>query len=226
MQEITFEDVKNDENIRVLVEQANHCLEMIGYTDHGPRHVGYVSRIAGEILEKLNMPKRRVELAKIAGWVHDIGNMINRKHHGLNGAVMLFPILCDLGMSVAEASEICSAVGSHEEETGSPVSDISAALIIADKVDAHRARVRLKKYDMNDIHDRVNYSIKATSLTVLSNTISIKYNMDSIASPMDFLSIYLTRMQMCEQSADFLGCKFALYINNVKLNRWEQENGV
>ena len=127
MQEITFEDVKNDENIRVLVEQANHCLEMIGYTDHGPRHVGYVSRIAGEILEKLNMPKRRVELAKIAGWVHDIGNMINRKHHGLNGAVMLFPILCDLGISVTEASEICSAVGSHEEETGSPVSDISAA---------------------------------------------------------------------------------------------------
>ena len=129
-------------------------------------------------------------------------------------------------MTVLEASEVCSAVGSHEEETGNPVSDISAALIIADKVDAHRARVRLKKYDMNDIHDRVNYSIQATSLTVLDNTIAIKYNMNSIASPMDFLSIYLTRMQMCEKSAEFLGCKFALYINDVKLNRWEEANVV
>jgi len=221
MQEITFDDVKNCENIRELVDHANHCLEMIGYTDHGPRHVGYVSRIAGEILRKLEMPDRRVELARIAGWVHDIGNMINRKHHGLNGAVMLFPILCDMGVPVSEASEICSAVGSHEEETGNPVSDISAALIIADKVDAHRARVRLKKYDMNDIHDRVNYSIQTTNLTVVDNTITIKYTMNTLASPMDFLSIYLTRMQMCEKSAEFLGCKFALYINDVKLNRWD-----
>ena len=226
MQEITFDDVRHDENIRVLVDNANHCLEMIGYTDHGPRHVGYVSKIAGEILRKLSMPQRRIELARIAGWVHDIGNMINRKHHGLNGAVMLFPILCDLGMSVTESSEICSAVGSHEEETGNPVSDISAALIIADKVDAHRARVRLKKYDMNDIHDRVNFAIQETNLTVVDNTITIEYTMDAHASPMDFLSIYLTRMQMCEKSAKFLGCKFALYINDVKLNRWDDPDNV
>jgi metal-dependent HD superfamily phosphatase/phosphodiesterase len=221
MQDITFDDVRNDENIQVLVDDANHCLEMIGYTDHGPRHVGHVSRIAGEILSKLEKPARRVELARISGWVHDIGNMINRKNHGLSGAVMLFPILCDMGFPVGEASEICSAVGSHEEETGNPVSDISAALIIADKVDAHRARVRMKKYDMNDIHDRVNFSIQATNLTVVDNTITIEYTMNSHASPMDFLSIYLTRMQMCEKSAKFLGCKFALYINDVKLNRWD-----
>lgn len=226
MQEITFDYVRKCENIRVLVDNANHCLEMIGYTDHGPRHVGYVSRIAGEILRKLDMPPRRVELARIAGWVHDIGNMINRKHHGLSGAVMLFPILCDMGLPVVEASDICSAVGSHEEETGNPISDISAALIIADKVDAHRARVRLKKYDMNDIHDRVNFSIQTTNLTVIDNTITIEYTMDAHASPMDFLSIYLTRMQMCEKSAKFLGCKFALYINDVKLNRWEDPDEI
>ncbi len=226
MQEITFDDVQKNENIRVLVDNANHCLEMIGYTDHGPRHVGYVSKKAGDILSKLNMPPRQVELARIAGWVHDIGNLINRKHHGLSGAVMLFPILCDIGFSVSEASQICSAIGSHEEETGNPVSDISAALIIADKVDAHRARVRLKKYDMSDIHDRVNYSIQETNLIVENNTITIRYTMDTHASPMDFLSIYLTRMQMCEKSAKFLRCQFALFINDVKLNRWDGQDEI
>lgn len=218
---VTLEDIKNCEKIRELVNHANKVLEVIGYTDHGPRHVGYVSRIAGEILSKLNMPERRIELARIAGWVHDVGNLVNRKNHGLNGAVMLFPILCDLGLPVAEVCEICAAVGSHEEETGKPVSDISAALILADKVDAHRARVRVKKYSPNDIHDRVNYAIQSTRLTVQDGTISIDYTMNDSSSPMDFLTIYLTRMQMCEMSAQFLGCKFALYINGVKLNRWD-----
>ena len=223
---VMFKEVKESTKIRELVNHSNQCLEMIGYTDHGPRHVGYVSKIAGEILGKLGMPDRRIELAKIAGWIHDIGNMINRKHHGLNGAVLLFPILCDMGLPMHEASEVCSAVGSHEEETGNPVSDISAALIIADKVDAHRARVRLKKYDLSDMHDRVNFAIQSTKLTVEKGLISIEYTMDSKASPMDFLSIYLSRMQMCEQSAKFLSCKFALYINGVKLNRWEEADDV
>lgn len=218
---VTLDDVKNCEKIRELVSQANKVLEVIGYTDHGPRHVGYVSRIAGEILSKLNMPERRIELAKIAGWVHDVGNLVNRKNHGLNGAVMLFPILCDIGLPVAEVCEICAAVGSHEEETGKTVSDISAALILADKVDAHRARVRVKKYSPNDIHDRVNYAIQATKLTVQDGTITIDYTMNESSSPMDFMTIYLTRMQMCEMSAQFLGCNFGLYINGVKLNRWD-----
>jgi metal-dependent HD superfamily phosphatase/phosphodiesterase len=194
-------------------------LEMIGYTDHGPRHVGHVSRIAGEILSKLGKPERRAELARIAGWVHDIGNMVNRKYHGLNGSVLLFPILCDIGFPVEEACEICAAVGFHEEETGAPISDISAALIIADKVDAHRARVRMKQYSPNDIHDRVNYAIQSTKLTVSGGNITIDYAMNDSASPMEFLSIYMTRMQMCEKSARFLGCSFTLRINGVKLNR-------
>ena len=224
--DVTLEMIRRSEKINALVAQANKCLEVIGYTDHGPRHVGYVSRIAGEILSKLERPARRVELAKIAGWIHDVGNMINRKHHGLNGAVMLFPILCDMKMPLDEVCDVCAAIGSHEEETGNPVSDISAALIIADKVDAHRARVRIKKYDINDIHDRVNYAIKSTKLTVQDGTISIDYTMSGTSSPMDFLTIYLTRMQMCEQSARFLGCKFALFINGVRINRLDGSNAV
>ena len=224
--DVTLDTIIKSEKISTLVAHANRCLEMIGYTDHGPRHVGYVSRIAGEILSKLGRPERRVELAKIAGWVHDVGNMINRKHHGLNGAVMLFPILCDMGMPLDEACDVCAAVGSHEEETGNPVSDISAALIIADKVDAHRARVRLRKYNVNDIHDRVNYAIQSTKMTVQDDTISIDYTMSEVSSPMDFLAIYLTRIQMCEQSAKFLGCKFALYINGVRINRWDDIDAI
>jgi metal-dependent HD superfamily phosphatase/phosphodiesterase len=223
---VNYSDIKASEKIRELVDRSNKCLEVIGYTDHGPRHVGYVSRIAGEILAKLNMPERRIELAKIAGWVHDVGNLVNRKNHGLNGAVMLFPILCEMGMPVSEVCEICAAVGSHEEETGQPVSDISAALIIADKVDAHRARVRVKKYDASDIHDRVNFSIQSTKLTVEDGVIAINYNMAPSSSPMDFFAIYMTRMLMCEKSARFLGCNFALYINDVKLNRWDENNAV
>jgi metal-dependent HD superfamily phosphatase/phosphodiesterase len=218
---LTFENIIRNEKISQMVNHSNKVLEMIGYTDHGPRHVGYVSRIAGEILSKLGKPERRVELARIAGWVHDIGNMVNRKYHGLHGSVLLFPILCDIGFPVAEACEICSAVGFHEEETGAPISDISAALIIADKVDAHRARVRMKKYSPNDIHDRVNYSIQSTKLTVSGGNITIDYSMNDSASPMEFLSIYMTRMQMCETSARFLGCSFTLRINGVKLNRWD-----
>ncbi len=222
---VGYDDVKNSEKLNELVEQSNKVLEAIGYTDHGPRHVGYVSRIAGEILKKLGMKPRRIELAKITGWVHDVGNMINRKNHGLHGAVLLFPILCDMGIAVSEACEICTAVGMHEEETGMPVSDISAALIIADKIDAHKARVRGNKAGYG-IHDRVNFSIKATKLVVSNNLISIDYTMNDTASPMDFLSIYLTRMQMCEKSARFLGCSFALYINGVKLNRWEDTDDI
>jgi Uncharacterized conserved protein len=218
---VSLEDVKSCEKINVLVNRANKVLEVIGYTDHGPRHVGYVSRIAGEILAKLGLPERRVELAKIAGWVHDVGNLVNRKNHGLNGGVMLFPILCEIGLPIDEVCEVCAAVGSHEEESGKPVSDISAALILADKVDAHRARVRVKTYSPSDIHDRVNFAIQATKLNVQDGLISIEYTMNESSSPMDFLSIYLTRMQMCEMSAQFLGCQFALYINGVKLNRWD-----
>jgi len=220
MSNISYKDIRDNKDISTLIKKANLCLEMIGYTDHGPRHVGYVSRIAGSILEKLGYDERRCELAKIAGWVHDVGNMINRKHHGLTAATMLFPLLINAGLDVEEVCDICAAVGNHEEETGTTVGDISAALIIADKVDAHKARVRLKKYNVDDIHDRVNYSIKNTEMTVSKENrdIAFNYTMDDTSSITEFLEIYLKRVRMCEQAAGFLGCSFSLSFNGIRIN--------
>jgi metal-dependent HD superfamily phosphatase/phosphodiesterase len=221
--EITFEDIRNDQTIGLMIDQANRCLEYLGYTDHGPRHVGYVSRIAGRILSQLGFPERRVELAKIAGWVHDVGNMINRKNHGANGATLLFPLLIGLGMEPQEVLDICSAVGTHEEQSGKAVGDISAALIIADKVDAFRARVRAGKYDESDIHDRVNYAITNTAVEVDKEKRLILYDfsMNETSSVMEFMQIYISRMMMCEESARHLGCSFALRVNGVYINRFK-----
>ncbi|MEG2188888.1 MAG: phosphohydrolase, partial [Christensenella sp.] len=213
------EEIKQNPRIRILVEQANACLEILGYTDHGPRHVGYVSKIAGEILEKLGYPVERAELARIAGWTLDVGNMINRKMHPLTGAVILFDEFQKIGMDLQDVCDICSAVGSHDEETGSPLSDISAALIIADKVDAYKKRVKHK--DMDDIHDRVNLSIYETDVRVSQekNQITFELKMKDYATPMEFLDIYLQRMKMCEQSAKFLNCTFKLVINGLVMNK-------
>jgi len=220
LSEITLKDIKANEKINRMIQHANQCLETIGYTDHGPRHVGYVSRIAGMILEKLEADPRRCELARIAGWVHDVGNMINRKHHGALGATLLLPILTEAGMDFDETCDICSAVGSHEEQTGKTVGDISAALIIADKVDAHKARVRMKKYNPEDIHDRVNFSIKSTNMTIDKDKriIAFDYTMDHTSSITEFLEIYIRRVRMCEDAAKYLGCEFALSFNGVRIN--------
>jgi len=220
MSKITFADIKANENIKVLIHHSNMCLEAIGYTDHGPRHVGYVSKIASNILTELGFDARRCELARIAGWVHDVGNMVNRNNHGLSAANILFPLLLDTGLDIDEVCDICSAVGNHEEQTGKTVSDISAALIIADKVDAHKARVRLKKYNPEDIHDRVNFSIKNTNMTIdkKSRVIALDYSMDKTSSITEFLEIYLKRMRMCEEAAKFLGCTFSLSFNGVRIN--------
>lgn len=219
MGKISSEEVKKNPRIRILVEQANRCLETLGYTDHGPRHVGYVSKIAGEILEKLGYPEERAELARIAGWTHDVGNMINRKMHSLTGAAILFDEFQRIDMDLQDVCDICSAVGAHDEETGVPVSDIAAALIIADKVDAYKKRV--KRGDMGDIHDRVNLSIYETDVRVSQekNQITFELKMKDYATPMEFLEIYLARMKMCERSAAFLKCTFKLVINGLVMNK-------
>jgi metal-dependent HD superfamily phosphatase/phosphodiesterase len=225
MHTVTFEDIKANPVITTMVNQANKCLEAIGYTDHGPRHVGYVSKIAGRILHELGFAERRVELAKIAGWVHDVGNMVNRKNHGQIGASLIFPILRDLGMDTVEVCDICSAIGSHEEQMGRPVGDLSAALIIADKVDAYRARVRKGQFDPNDIHDRVNYAIVNTAVEVDKDKRVIQYDftMNDSSSVMEFMQIYISRMMMCEESAKFLGCRFSLRINGLYINNSKAE---
>jgi metal-dependent HD superfamily phosphatase/phosphodiesterase len=217
---VTLEDIQSNEDISSLIREANNVLSAIGYTEHGQRHVGYVSATAASILKKLDYPDRTIELAAIAGWVHDVGNVINRKHHGLIGATLLYPILRDMGMEMDEICQIMSATGYHEEEAGVPVSEISAALIIADKSDAHRTRVRQGKYDPYDIHDRVNYSIKKNWVEVdpVRRVIRYEMAMDSSSSVMEFMQIFLTRMRLCEKAAEFLECRFDLVVNGVTIN--------
>lgn len=217
---LTLDAVMKDKDVLLLVNQANKCLEVIGYTDHGPRHVGYVSKIAGRILEELGYNEHRIELAKVAGWMHDIGNMINRYNHGITGASMIFEILKDKGYELQDICEVCSAVGSHEENYGKPISDVSAALIIADKVDAYKARVRAGKFDATDIHDRVNFAIKNTSVEVdnVNKRITFDFTMDNSSSIMEFLDIYMSRIKMCEDAAKFLGCTFVLKTNGAHVN--------
>jgi len=220
MSRISVEDVRRNPEIRTLIGMANHVLEVKGYTEHGERHVGCVSHVAANLLEELGYDERRVELAAIAGWVHDVGNSVNRHNHGITGATLLFPLLRDMGMDICEVVDILGAVGNHEEQNGMPVSDISAALIIADKVDAHRTRVRRGKFNKEDIHDRVNYSIKKNWLEVDKENRIIKFGilMDDTSSVMEFMEIYLTRMRMCEKSAEFLGCSFDIVVNGMTVN--------
>lgn len=222
---VTLEDIKGNEEIMSLIREANNVLAAIGYTEHGQRHVGYVSNTASAILRKLDYPERTVEIAAITGWVHDVGNVVNRKHHGMNGAMLLFPLLREMGMDMGEICTVMSATGYHEEETGLPVSDVSAALIIADKSDAHRTRVRKGKYDPYDIHDRVNYSIKKNWVDVDAVKRIIRYEMimDQTSSVMEFMQIYLKRMRMCELAAEFLECKLEIVVNGVAINN--QRNG-
>ncbi len=217
---ILLKDVQENKEINTLVNWANRNLEALGYTEHGPRHVGYVSRTASKILKNLNYSKRMVELAAITGWIHDVGNCINRKNHGLTGANLLFPILRDMGMPTEEICIITSAIGNHEEDNGFPVNEVAAALIIADKSDAHRTRLRKGKYDPDDIHDRVNFAINSSKITVNADKKAIIYQLeiDSSSSVMEFLQIYMSRMVLSEKAANYLGCTFDLVANGLTIN--------
>lgn len=219
--EITLERVKSDKNFRALIDAANGSLEVMGYTEHGLRHVGYVSRTTANILRELGYDDRTVELGAITGWIHDIGNAVNRKNHGLSGAAIAFPLLQRMGMDMREIAVIIGAIGNHEEETGLPVSAVSAALIIADKSDAHRSRVRRGSYDSGDIHDRVNMSITKNSLVVdrEKRVIRLVIFMNKTSALMEYLQIYLSRMILSEKAAAFLGCTFELVINGSIINR-------
>lgn len=217
---ITRQEVRDNPELRTLIEWGDKSLGVLGYTDHGPRHMGFVSRTARNILLRLNYPERTAELAAIAGWVHDVGNCVNRLNHGITGATLLFPILRDMGMPIEEIATILSAVGNHEEQYGYVVSEVAAAVIIADKVDTHRTRVRKDGYDPEDIHDRVNYAVEKNRVLVDAETRIIRYEveMKGSSSVMEFLQIYMPRMTMCEQSAHFLNCAFDLVINGQRLN--------
>lgn len=215
---ITLEDIKNNPDFKLLIERANHYLEKKGYTEHGFRHVTYVSNVTAYILRELDYDSRVVELGAIAAYLHDVGNMHNRKYHGPTGAGIIFEELRRLDMPLCEICDITTAIANHEEEIGLPVSPITSALIIADKSDAHRTRVN--KLDASDIHDRVNHAIIDSAVTVdkVSRCITLDIVFDtSICQVMDYFEIYLTRMQMSKEAAAALDCYFKLRINDLEL---------
>lgn len=217
---VTLQEIKQNESISALIRAGNRYLESMGFTEHGPRHVGYVSRTASYILKSLGYSPREVELAAIAGWVHDVGNSVNRHDHGPLGAVLLLPILREMGMDMADVMEIITAVGNHEEQSGFISSNVSAALALGDKSDAHKSRVRHGRPDPTDIHDRVNFSITENQVSVdrVSRVIRHELTMDASSSVMEYLQIYMSRIAMCEKAAAFLRCSFDLVINGQSIN--------
>ena len=213
---MTYDEIRKDEAVRVYIAQADASMEALGFTEHSFAHVGHVAHMAGDILTKLKHPSRRVELAKIAGYLHDIGNIVNRVDHSQSGAVMAFRILDRMNFPPEEIAAIVTAIGNHDEGTGIPVNAVAAALIIADKSDVRRSRVR-KKADISvDIHDRVNYAVTDASLDVMpdSSEILLSLTIDtSISSVMEYFEIFMKRMTMCRKAAEKLGCIFRLKIN-------------
>ncbi|MCL2822283.1 MAG: HD domain-containing protein [Firmicutes bacterium] len=220
---ITFEDIKSNEEINEYIEASNNVLGVKGFTEHGLRHVTYTAKTAKNILLELGFDFRLAELAAIAGWTHDIGNAVNRRHHGLVAADMLFTLLNKMGMPPNEISYIIGAVGNHEEEIGTPISPVAAALIVADKSDSHHSRVRAKenRVDPDDIHDRVNLAIKRNRLTVCKEKKRIRQmiSMDKQSSVLEYLQIYMSRVLITEKAAQFLGCSFELMINGMIINQ-------
>jgi metal-dependent HD superfamily phosphatase/phosphodiesterase len=217
---VTLEDVKRDILTDTLVRTGNSNLGAMGFTEHGYRHLNLVSNIAQNVARRLGFTRREIELAAIAGYMHDIGNVVNRDGHHLSGAVLTYYILERLGMPPEEIGTVVAAVGNHDEETGSPVNNIAAALILADKSDVHRTRVRNTDIANFDIHDRVNYAVERSFLRVADDgrTIILELEIDQSISPvMDYFEIFLTRMLLCRRSANFLGCRFGLQINGNKL---------
>ena len=213
--------IRANSEFRKLIDTANRNLEAMGYTEHGLRHVGYVSKTTANVLSELGYDARTVEIGAIAGWLHDVGNAVNRKHHAISGATIAYSALTRMHMEVEEIATVIGAIGNHEEETGKPVSPVSAALIIADKSDAHRSRVRKDSFDSGDIHDRVNMAIKKNTLVVdkQKHKIRLMIYMDETSSAMEYLQIYLSRIVLCEEAAAYLQCVFELVINGAVINR-------
>lgn len=217
---VVLGDVKQHSAIAVYLEKSNEYLGRIGYTEHGQRHVSLVANIGRNILDRLGYPQRMGQLAEIAGYCHDLGNVIGRTHHGATAALLVAPILMDLGMDPEEIAMVIGAIGNHEEEVGQPISEVAAALILADKSDVHRSRVRNPDIATFDIHDRVNYAATRSFLNACgpSRTITLELAIETtICSVMEYFEIFLTRMMMCRRAAQFLECTFHLEINGGKL---------
>ena len=217
---VTFEDVKNNEEVNSLIIGAQKQLDALGYTEHATRHITIVSNRAAYVLKELGYDQHRIELAKIAGYMHDIGNCVNRVDHAHSGAVLSYNILKEMGMDIQDRTEIMMAIGNHDEATGTAVSDISAALILADKSDVHRDRVRNTNISSFDKHDKVNYAVTKSQFTIdakdrkaiQSLTIDTK-----ICPVLDYFEIFMERTMMSKYAAKYLEIWYELYINGSKI---------
>ena len=217
---ITLEDVMKSEEVDALIEGSQQQLNVLGYTEHSKRHIGIVSKRAGDILEALGYPKERIELAKIAGFLHDIGNCVNRLDHAQSGAILAYNILKEIGMNAKDRTDIMMAIGNHDEGTGTAVSDISAALILADKSDVHRNRVVKQNTSTFDIHDRVNYAVTDSELLIDAENrrITLDITIDTDICPvLDYFEIFMERTMMSKYAAKFLKVWFELVINDTRL---------
>jgi len=217
---ISIEEVKHNHKVKTYIQRADESLSALGFTEHSFAHVTLVAEKAKEILEVMGYPQRDAELAEIAGYLHDIGNVINRVDHSQSGAVMAFRILDRMEFPPEEIATIISAIGNHDEGTGVAVNPVAAALIIADKSDVRRSRVRDPEDVRVDVHDRVNYSVIRSEFTVdeVAKTMILSLDVDtSISSPMEYLEIFMKRMLLCRTAANTLGLTFHLDINGQRL---------
>ncbi len=221
MDMLTYDDIRHNEEINALLNAGNRALGVLGYTDHGKAHAGQTAETAAEILRRLGYDERTCELTRIAGYIHDIGNAVNRQGHAMSGAILAYQILTGLGMDPEEKAAVITAIGNHDEKTANAVTPLSAALILADKSDVRRSRVRTSPDDPRfDIHDRVNYAAETSTLTVQEDkkriTLAIKID-TGICAVMDYFEIFLTRMILCRDAAAFLGMEFELRINETRM---------
>ncbi len=216
---MTYEQIRQDHAVKVYIAQADETLNALGFTEHSFAHVTNVAETASRILQTLGYPHRTVELAKIAGYLHDIGNVVNRIDHSQSGAVMAFRILDRMEFPPEEIAQIVSAIGNHDEGSGVPVNPLAAALILADKSDVRRSRVRSQADISQDIHDRVNYSVTGRELVIEdSGALELRLEVDTqYSSPMEFFEIFINRMKLCRKAAQKLGLDFRLVINGQRL---------
>ena len=217
---ITLEEVIKNEDVQAFINASQKQLKALGYTEHSNRHIGIVSKRTGEILTRLGFDEKTIELGKIAGYLHDIGNCVNRVDHAHTGALLAYNILKEIGMSADDRTEIMMAIGNHDETTGTAVSEISAALILADKSDVHRDRVVNNNMSTFDIHDRVNYAVTDANLILDENERKITLNLTidtEICPVLDYFQIFMDRTMMSKYAAKYLHVWFELIINDIKL---------
>ena len=215
---VTFEDVKNNPDIRAYISKADESLITLGYTEHSFVHVTKVATTAAKILHTLGHSDHEIELVKIAGYLHDIGNIVNRIDHAQSGAVMAFRLLDRMNMPPEDIATVVTAIGNHDESTAFPVNSVAAALIIADKTDVRRSRVRNRSVAHFDIHDRVNYSVTASEVKIAQESICLELTIEQeYCSVLEYFEIFLTRMLLCRKAAEALGVDFSLVINGQKM---------